>query len=184
MRPVAPRARYAAAATEDGPSYSPALATGRPVSSEIDGLELEHRLQRALRDLGLVGRIWSEELRALRDRVDDRRHVVVVHARAEEGDLVLRAGVARGELGQPLVDRLLGHAVRQLQRTVEPHAGGQVGEQLVDRADADLGEHLLAVGVGRGGVARHRGRLSRRRRAAPGRPRRTAARRPPRGRSA
>ena len=35
-RPVAPRARYAAAATDDGISYSPALATGRPVSSEIE----------------------------------------------------------------------------------------------------------------------------------------------------
>ena len=33
--PVAPIARYPAEATDDGPSYSEALETGRPVSSDI-----------------------------------------------------------------------------------------------------------------------------------------------------
>jgi hypothetical protein len=44
------------------------------------GLELEHHLEPALRDLGLVRRVGGQELRPARDRVDDRRHVVVVHS--------------------------------------------------------------------------------------------------------
>ena len=51
-------------------------------------------------DLGLVGRVGREELRAGEDRVDERRHVVVVHAGAEEGDLVLRGDVAGGQVAQ------------------------------------------------------------------------------------
>ncbi len=54
------------------------------------GLELEHHLQAALGDLRLVGRVGREELGALGDRVDDRRHVVVVHPGADEADLALR----------------------------------------------------------------------------------------------
>ena len=37
------------------------------------GLELEHHLQPALRDLGLIGRVRGEELRARDDRLDQRR---------------------------------------------------------------------------------------------------------------
>ena len=57
-------------------------------------LELEHHLQAALRDLRLVGRVRGQELGALGDRVDDRRHVVVVHPGADEADLVFGVGVA------------------------------------------------------------------------------------------
>ncbi len=48
------------------------------------GLELEDALQDALTALGLVGRVGGLELGAADDRVDDRRHVVVVDAGAEE----------------------------------------------------------------------------------------------------
>ncbi len=85
----------------------------------------------------------------MRDRVDDRRHVVVVHPRPEEADLVLGARVARRELREPLVYRDLGHPVGKLQRAVQPHAGRQVGKQLVNGGNADLRQHLLAVGTGR-----------------------------------
>ena len=44
---------------------------------------------------------------------------------------------------------------RQVDRTGEPRGGGHVGEQGVDRRRADDGEHLGAVGVGKGEVAHH-----------------------------
>ena len=61
------------------------------------GLELEHHLQPALGDLGLIRRVGGEELRARDDRVDQRRDVVVVHPGAEEAELRVGVGVARGE---------------------------------------------------------------------------------------
>ena len=68
------------------------------------GLELEHHLQAALGDLGLVRRVRGQELRALGDRVDDRRHVVVVHPGAEEADLGVGVGVARRERREVVED--------------------------------------------------------------------------------
>ena len=53
-------------------------------------LELEHHLQRALRDLGLVGRVAGQELAALDDVVDARRHMMPVGAAAEEEGHVAR----------------------------------------------------------------------------------------------
>ena len=111
-------------------------------------LELEHRLQPALRDLRLVGRVGGEELAALGDRVDDRRHVVVVHPGAEEADLLLAVGVARGQRRQSLVDLGLAHPRRQRQRAVEAQRLGDLREELGGRLDADRGEHLGPV-VGR-----------------------------------
>src|SRR5438552_3252761 len=63
-------------------------------------LVLEHRLQPALGDLGLIGRVGRQKLGALGDHVDDRRHIVVVHPRPEEAELVLGARVAPRELAQ------------------------------------------------------------------------------------
>ena len=60
-------------------------------------LVLEHHLQPALGDLGLVRRVRRQELRARRDAVHQRRDVVVVHPGAEERQLVLGGDVARGE---------------------------------------------------------------------------------------
>ena len=98
-------------------------------------------------DLGLVGRVGRQELRALGDRVDDRRHVVVVHPSAEETGLRLRVGVARGERREKLVDLGLALAVGQIERAVEPDRLGNLLEQIADRIDPDLGEHLPPVGV-------------------------------------
>ena len=119
------------------------------------GLVLEHRLQTALRDLGLVGRVGRQELRAARDRVDQCRHVVVVHARAQERDLVLGARVARGERAELIVDLLLGQPGVERQRVAEQQTGGNVAEQVLDPLNPDRGEHLGAVGVGGGGVLAH-----------------------------
>ena len=146
------------------------------------GLELEHDLQAALRDLGLVGRVRREELRSRHEHVHERGDVVVVHPAAEEGDLVLGGRVAAGQLAQPRVDRLLALALGEVEAAVEPQRLGDRGEELVDRAHADLVEHLPEVVGGGGGVAAH-GSRSRsgcwcRRRAPSGSParlRRTAA---------
>ncbi len=117
-------------------------------------LELEHRLQAALGDLGLVGRVGRQELGAGDDRVDDRRRVVVVHAGAEEADLRLGIGVARRERAHPLVDLGLAEAVGQVESTVEPDVRGDV-EELLDRGDADRVEHLATLVAGDRGVAAH-----------------------------
>ena len=100
------------------------------------GLELEHRLQAALGDLRLIRRVGRQELGAGDDRVDDRRRVVVVHAGAEEADLGLGVGVARGERPHPFVDLGLAEAVGQIEVAVEADPGGHV-EELVDRGGPD-----------------------------------------------
>ena len=112
------------------------------------GLELEHHLQPALGDLRLVGRVGGEELRARGDRVDDRRHVVVVHPGADEADLRFGVGVAAGERGQALVDLGLAEPVGQRQRPAQAQRLGDLLEELGGRIDADRVEHLGAV-VGR-----------------------------------
>ncbi len=111
-------------------------------------LVLEHRLQSALGDLGLVGRVRGQELGALDDRVDDRRHVVVVHAGAEERDLILGGDVLRRERPQLLEHLLLGRARRDVERLGQAQGRRDVGEQILDRLDADRREHLAAVFLG------------------------------------
>ena len=76
-------------------------------------LELEDRLQGALRHLGLVGSVGREELAARDEAVDRRRDGVVVEAGAEEARQVM--GVAVRERMQVVVDLLLGEAVGHLQ---------------------------------------------------------------------
>ena len=112
------------------------------------GLELEHHLEAALRDLGLVGRVRGQELRALCDRVHDCRHVVVVHPRPEEAELRVGVGVALGERGE-MVEALGFREPRgEVEGTAQAQLGGDLGEQVVDRANADRVEHRSAVGVG------------------------------------
>jgi hypothetical protein len=118
-------------------------------------LELEHHLQPTLGDLRLVGRVRREELAARGDRVDDRRHVVVVHPRADEADLLFGVGVARRQRRQPLVDLGLAQPVRQRQRPAQAQGLGDLLEELGRGGDADRVEHLPAVIGGRGGVAGH-----------------------------
>ncbi len=115
-------------------------------------LVLEHRLQAALGDLGLVGRVRGQELRAHDDRVDERRDVVVVHAGAEERHLVLGRDVAGRECPQLVVHLLLGEPFAERQRALQPQPGGDVGEQVLDGADADRLEHLADIGFSGGGV--------------------------------
>ena len=83
----------------------------------------------------------------MRDRVDQRGDVVVVHPGADEAQLVLGVGVSRRQPREHVVDLGLGHPGREPDFAVEPHLGGELGKQLVDRRRADLRQHLAAVGV-------------------------------------
>ncbi len=111
------------------------------------GLKLEHHLQAALGDLGLVRRVRREELGALGDRVDDRRHVVVVHPRAQEADLGVGVGVARRQAGQVVEALGLGQAVGQVERPLCAHLGRNLVEELVDGPGADGVEHRPTVRI-------------------------------------
>ena len=77
----------------------------------------------------------------------ERGHVVVVHAGAEEAELVLGARVARGQLAQVRVDILLGQARRaaRARGRRRTRLGDLAVEQLLHGADADRGEHRVEV---------------------------------------
>src|SRR5579863_5681406 len=53
-------------------------------------LKLENRLKRALRDLGLIGSVRSEEFAALNDRVGHYRAEMVVNARTKKARIAKR----------------------------------------------------------------------------------------------
>ena len=129
-----------------GPLVGGGVRDGQPGQLRDRRLVLEHHLQPALGDLGLVGRVRRQELGALGQHVDQRGHVVVVHAGAEEAELLLGRAVALGELAEMLVDVLLGAPGRQLERAAEPHGGRDLAvEELLQRGDPDRGEHRLEV---------------------------------------
>ncbi len=110
-------------------------------------LVLEDRLEHPLAHLRLVRRVRGQQLAALEDRVDDRRDVVVVHARSEEGQLAARVGVPPGKGGDVVEDLLLRQRGLEIELPPEADSLRQVAEELLDRADADRPEHLLPVGI-------------------------------------
>ena len=112
------------------------------------GLELEQRLERALGDLGLVGRVAGQELAALDQMIDARRDMMAIGAAAEEEGHLPGDQVAAGKAGQVTLDRHLAGMVGEARDlAAEPGGLGHVDEQIVDRRSADRGQHLLAVGV-------------------------------------
>jgi predicted ABC-type transport system involved in lysophospholipase L1 biosynthesis ATPase subunit len=114
-------------------------------------LELEHHLQRALGDLGLVRRVAGQELAALNDVIDARRDVMPVRAAAEEEGHVARDHVLAGERRHVPLYRQFGRVHRQaVDRALEPRLLWHVAEKLVDRTCADHAQHLAAVGVAQG----------------------------------
>ena len=110
------------------------------------GLILEDRLEDALAHLRLVGRVGGQELAALEHCVDRRRDVVVVDPRTEKRDLrtgVRRFGTRVLQVGDSSGSERAGSRARRL----EADACGDVGEESLDRRDADRREHLLTVGI-------------------------------------
>ena len=106
-------------------------------------LVLVDRLQRALADLGLVGRVGGVELAARQDLVDRRRDVVAVGAGAEEAGQV--GPVAPRQRLQALAQGQLVGSGGGRSRPSGPHRCRDVGEELVDRVDAERGQHPRAV---------------------------------------
>ncbi len=106
------------------------------------GLELEHGLERALRDLGLVGRVAGEELAALDERVDDDGLVVAIDAGAEEAGVA--GGVGFGEGAEAVDDLGLGVLARDGEVARELVLGGDGGEEVVDGVDAGLVSPMAA----------------------------------------
>ena len=131
------------------------------------GLELEHGLQGALRDLGLIGRVAGEEFAALDEGIDDDRAIVPIGARAEKAGELLLAGWLASSAASPLA--MLPAKARKRSRTsdsecwrgmsrsrVRRNSSGMAGEEVFDGGDADGFEHLGAVG-GRFGEIAHGG---------------------------
>ena len=96
------------------------------------GLVLEDRLEHALAHLRLVRRVRGEQLSAREERVDDRRHVVVVDAHPEEAQLARRVGVPRGELLHPADERRLRERLRHFELAAEaarPRGSGRTARR-------------------------------------------------------
>ena len=97
------------------------------------------------RHLRLVWRVGGRELRAADHLAHDGRDEVAVHAGAEEADL--RDPVAAGQASELRADLLLGERRRDV-----PGAGADrgrdVGEEILDRSDADRLEHPRSIGIG------------------------------------
>ena len=124
------------------------------------GLELEQILQRALRDLRLIGRIGGHEFRPLDDVIDGCRNVMLIGAAA--GKERHRAGgrIPRRQPAERPLDGHLALVLRQAGDAVQQQAFRHVGEQLVDLGDADRGKHLAAL-IGRMGEIPHYSMVSR-----------------------
>ena len=107
-------------------------------------LKLEDRLQRALRDFRLIGRIRGEKLSSLNNRVRNNRAQMIVNARAKKTRIPDR--ILRGSLFKILND--LGFRVwpGNLQRFAQPEALGNAGKQFVDGFCANGAEHFLPLG--------------------------------------
>ncbi len=96
MRDAGPTERIALLAPRDPPRHADRLPAGgravihrsvgdlAAVEPRDLGLELEQDLQRALRDLRLIGRVAGQELAALDQMIDARRDMVAIGAAAEE----------------------------------------------------------------------------------------------------
>lgn len=109
-------------------------------------LEVEQRLQPALRNLRLIGRVLGVPARVLEDVAeDDVRRVRVVVAHADEGPEHL---VLRGDGLQGRQQFVLAARGRELQRLLGADGGrdGLVDES-IERVHAQRGQQLLQLGV-------------------------------------
>ena len=125
-----------------GPVVERGVGHGQAGQPGDHGLVLEQRLQHALGHLGLVGRVGGDELGAEGQSPGGRRDLVVVGARPGEADQVGAGGGVAG--GQPLhLDQHvgLGQPRRQVEAAGQPQRGRHALEQLVERRQADEGEH-------------------------------------------
>jgi hypothetical protein len=119
-------------------------------------LVVEQRLEPALRDLGLVGRVRRVPARILEDvALDHRRRVRVVVAHADEG----ATDVVRRHLGAERGERLLlGLRAGQRERPAEPDIlGDRRVDERIERGIAQRLQHLRDVARRRAKVAADEG---------------------------
>ncbi len=116
------------------------------------GLEFEEILQRALRDLGLVRRVGGEEFRALDQVIDARRHMVPIGAGADEERHRSGRHIARRHPPERPFDGKFARRLGQGE-AMDAEIGRDVEEEIIDRADADGGEHRLPIRLGMGKIA-------------------------------
>ena len=108
-------------------------------------LKLEHGLQRALADLGLVGRVGGVELGQAHDVADRGRRVVVVSPAADEARPVPDRHILPGDVRQVAACLHLRQGWRQVERW-KAEIRRHVSEQIFYCRGADGAQHLLAVG--------------------------------------
>ena len=80
--------------------------------------------------------------------IDARGHMVLIGAGADEEGHARRCDVARRHASEQALDLHLGLAARQIGQVRQALVARDVGEESVDRIDADAGEHVAAVGLG------------------------------------
>ncbi len=105
-----------------------------PVKAAHQGLIFKDGLQRALRDLGLVGSVGGIELAAAQHVIDHGGDIVVVGAGAQEGDQIAAdILVAGGNIRQLGGGFHLGQGGRQIQFG-KAVLGGDIFEQIIQRS--------------------------------------------------
>jgi len=110
-------------------------------------LVLEDRLQRALADLGLVGSVGGVELASREDVPHGSGYVPVIDAASEETGHLRGGAVSRGEGAQPGGDLGLAHRGTDVEDSVDAKPFIYRFEQLFERGDPRLHEHLEPVAV-------------------------------------
>ena len=115
------------------------------------GLKLKDGLERALSDLGLVGRITRQKFAALNERIDDDGAVMAISACAEKAGVISCVLLPGG--AEVFDDLALCLLPRHGEVAFKAVLGGNAREEIVDRLRADLGQHLPAFFVGFGKVA-------------------------------
>ena len=110
------------------------------------GLELEQHLQRALRDLRLIGRVAGQELAALDQMIDGRRDVMAIGAGAEEERDRAGGDVLRGERGRARARRRARSLACGIgSRSSSRLRAGMSANSASMSGDADAGEHQPPV---------------------------------------
>ena len=107
-------------------------------------LKFEDRLQRALRNLRLIGRVGGEKFAARNQRINNDRAVVKVGAGAQKTGVSV-AVLARA-LAEEVDDFRFRHLARNLEVAGQAVFGGNRRKQIVDRAQANGFQHGFAVG--------------------------------------
>ncbi len=112
----------------------------QPQELAHDRLKFENRLQRALRDLGLVGGVRRIEFAAQEQLIDRRGDRVIVGASAEKAS-ELRSAVLARKLVQVSHEARLVERCFDGERPSEADLLGNLVEELVDRRLANGGKH-------------------------------------------